>query len=146
MVAPRRSDERGQMLVELGVTMILFMFLTLGIVEFGRMLMIVNVVTHAARDGARSAAVEPVSNRNSGIIQSWTGIETQVTNQIANVTTVPFTITHSQPTDNGIPLVEVTVTASNGGVPYLFAPLLLPGLGSTSLPVVRTVRFRDEGR
>jgi Flp pilus assembly protein TadG len=134
------------MLAELGMTIVLFMLLSLGIVEFGRILMIVNVVTHAARDGARSAAVVPASGRIAGTIQNWSGIEAQVTNQIANVTTVGFTVTHGQPTDGGIPMVEVTVTATGGGVPYLFAPFLFPGLGSNTLPVTRTVRFRDEGR
>lgn len=142
MTVARRPGERGQMLAELGMTIVLFMLLSLGVVEFGRILMIVNVVTHAARDGARSAAVVPASGRNSGTIQNWSGIEAQVTNQIANVTTVGFTVTHAQPTDGGIPMVEVTVS---GNVPWLFAPFLLPA-SATSLPVTRTVRFRDEGR
>jgi Flp pilus assembly protein TadG len=141
----QRADERGQMLVELGVTMILFMFLSLGVVEFGRMLMIVNVVTHAARDGARAAAVAPAVNRNAGINQNPSVYESQVTATIGAVTTVPFTAVLSQPTDGGIPLVQVTVTANNGGVPWLFAPLLFPAR-PTNLPVTRTVRFRDEGR
>ncbi len=58
------KNERGQELAELAITLVLFLLLALSIVEFGRMLMIASMVTHAARDGARMAAVEPATNRD----------------------------------------------------------------------------------
>jgi Flp pilus assembly protein TadG len=138
------SGQRGQALVEMAMSIILLTILSLGIVEFGRMLMIVSVVTHAARDGARSAAAMPATNRNStGDILDWSGVVTQVNNQIANVTDLTFTIDHLQDTQGGIPMVHITVHR-DGGIPYLFAPLLFSG--SNALQFSRTVTFRDEGK
>lgn len=144
----RRVDgERGQTLVELGITIVLFMMLSLGIVEFGRILMIVSVVTHAARDGARAAAV--ATNRDvSGNITDTSSIKQRVRDQLANVVGTAdandnskYQVAVTQVADGGIPMVEVKVT---GSVPYLFAPLLF---GSTaSLGIDRAVRFRDEGK
>jgi hypothetical protein len=52
-----------------------------------------------------------------------------------------LTVTVTQTTTGGIPMVDVTIT---GSVPYLFAPLLF---GSNSgLSINRKVTFRDEGR
>jgi hypothetical protein len=78
----------------------------------------------------------------TGIIKDWSGINKLVTDQIANVTTVLFKVDHDQPSDGGVPLVEVTVT-SKEPVLYMFAPLWA---GAPSLAVTRTGRFRDEGR
>ena len=91
----------------------------------------------------------PATNRNStGIIQNWSGIDTLVTNQIANVTTVPFTVAHAQPIDGGIPLVEVTVT-SGQPVLYMFAPLWAgaPEFGNHAygaIPGRRAVTAKEE--
>src|SRR5947199_10674313 len=52
----RRRRQRGQELVELGVTIVLFMTIALGVLMFGHAFMVLNMVTHAARDGARLAA------------------------------------------------------------------------------------------
>jgi len=142
----RNSGTRGQALVELALSITLLMLVSLGIVEFGRILMITNMITHAARDGARAAAVEPAGNRNpSGIILNTSAIVTQVQTQMRNVMSPievsAMSVAVDQPTTNGIPMVRVTIT---GSIPYLFAPLLF-GSGS-SLAINREVTFRDEGR
>ena len=49
----RTTRQRGQALAEMGFVILLFVVLTLGIIDFGRMFMVLNVITHAARDGAR---------------------------------------------------------------------------------------------
>ena len=45
--------EVGQGLVELGIIMVLLLALTMGVVQFGHAFMVANMITHAARDGAR---------------------------------------------------------------------------------------------
>jgi Flp pilus assembly protein TadG len=137
----RRARARGQGLTEFGIVVVLLVFLVMGIIEFGRAWMVANVVTHAARDGARAAAVIPPSNRDaSGFILSSAGIQSQVTGQIQTVINAAgFGVVVDQPSVGGIPLVRVTV---NGTVPYLFN---LPGVG-TSFTVARAITFRDEGR
>ena len=140
----RRRGIRGQALVELAMAVLLLITLGMGIVEFGRILMIANLVTHAARDGARAAAATPSSGRNaSGFITSTAAIETRVRDHIANVADPgPFTITVTQPAPGGtggIPMVTVQVT---GDVPFV----ALPNLVGTNLSISRSVSFRDEGR
>jgi Flp pilus assembly protein TadG len=133
-------------MVELGITILLFLALSLGIVEFGRTLMIVNMITHAARDGARVAAVVPPSNRNpsTGTILNTSAIQDRVHDMIAQVmgaaAASAFTVNVTQPTLSGIPMVSVNVA---GQVPYLFGHFLF---GAADLSINRTVTFRDEGR
>jgi Flp pilus assembly protein TadG len=129
----------GQSLIELGIVIVILVTLAMGMLEFGRAWMIANMITHAASDGARMAAITPSTSRNSsGIITDTAPIQSQVLAEIANVTpTAGFTVSVSQPTTNGIPLAQVRVDAS---VPYLFR------LVGSSFTVARSVTFRDEGR
>jgi Flp pilus assembly protein TadG len=134
---PSRRGQRGQALVEMGIVVALLVTLVMGTIEFGRAWMIGNMITHAARDGARAAAVAQ-SRGAGGTITSTSSIETQVLDQIGNVMpTTGLTVNVAQPTISGIPMVQVQVT---GTVPYLF------NLVGTSFTVDRTVTFRDEGR
>jgi Flp pilus assembly protein TadG len=136
---PARRAQRGQALVEMGIVVVLLVTLLMGTIEFGRAWMIANMITHAARTGARTAAVAPPSSRNSsGVITNTSAIQTQVLTQIQNVVgTTGFTVDVTQPTIDGVPMVQVTV---NAAVPYLF------NLVGPSFSVARTATFRDEGR
>jgi hypothetical protein len=49
----RGRRQRGQALAEMGMVITILVFLMMGIVEFGRAMMIANMITQAARDGAR---------------------------------------------------------------------------------------------
>jgi Flp pilus assembly protein TadG len=137
----RREGQRGQALTEMGIIAVLFVFLVMGVIEFGRAWMVANVITHAARDGARAAAVTPPSNRDAnGFIADTSSIQERVTEQLRSVTDPgDLNVVVDQPTSGGIALVRVTV---NGSIPYLFN---LPGVG-TSFAVARSMTFRDEGR
>lgn len=142
-------NQRGQALVELAFCLLLMLALGLGIVEFGRVLMMSNVITHAARHGARSGAVTRAAGRTNGTFTNTT--ITNLTNEVrAQMTTVMsaatangFTIGVTQPTTNGIPLVQVRI---QGSIPYLFGPLLFGANPPSALAIDRTVTFRDEGR
>ncbi len=142
-MSPRTSagrGARGQALVELGISIVLLVTLTMGIIELGRAFMVANVITHAARDGGRVAAVVPASARNTrGIISDPTPIQNRVRSDIQSVVDPSgLRIDVDQPTVAGIPLVRVQV---NGTVPYVFNLL-----GSDGLTIARTVTLRDEGR
>ena len=71
------ADERGQALVEMGIVVVLLVTLVMGTIEFGRAWMIVNMITHAARDGARigGGRGEPDAG---GAITNTSAIQTQV--------------------------------------------------------------------
>jgi len=139
----RRDRARGQALAELGIVIVLFVFLGLGIIEFGRAWMIINMVTHAARDGARAAAALPPASRDSsGKITAWGPIETAVENYIQDNTGQTMTATGISTADvGGVPMVAVQV---EGQVDWLFFHTPL-GFGPT-FEVNRIVSFRDEGR
>ena len=139
----RRIRSRGQALTELGIVIVLFVFLGLGIIEFGRAWMIVNIATHAARDGARAAAALPTGSRDaSGFITNWGPIETAVEQQILDNTGQTMTATGDSNADSGgVPMISLQV---QGNVDWLFFNVPL-GFGPT-FQVDRTVTFRDEGR
>src|SRR5207244_6221957 len=118
--------ERGQSLVELGITIVLLVSVAMGIIEFGRAFMIANMVTAATRDGARSAAVVSSSNRDptTGQISSAakSAIQTQVVNEVnsvapslfatSNIAVCQSTLDASCPSVAGINTVTVTSPGS----------------------------------
>lgn len=70
--------------VETAVVLIPFMMFALGIMEYGRLLMVINVVNDAAREGCRYALVNNTSSTIS------TSVTTQVTNRMCGLNTTAF--------------------------------------------------------
>ena len=152
----RRCRQQGQELVEFGLFAALFVVIALGIVTFGHAFLVVNMITHAARDGARLAATWTPRAACHGLDDSNTGagstgaIQTVVKNKITTVTDATMAVQVSQipsqvgktegscaPTGSDPPTVRVTVT---GCVPYLF-----PIISSGCFNVSRVAEFADEG-
>lgn len=131
--------QRGQALAELGIVITMLVFLVMGIIEFGRVMMIANMITQAARDGARAAVVIPKDDRATGCsINDVSAVQTRVLDQIAQVVpSTGFNVSVSQTCSGDIPLVQVQVT---GTVSYIFTGWLASGFD-----VSRTAAFRDEG-
>ncbi len=149
-VAPLRN-RRGQALLEAAFVVPLMLLLLLGIIEFGRGFMIANVITNAARAGARTASLTPSTARDSnGILLDTTPIQTAVLDQIRNSDpsdqfTSSLSVTVVQ-TDGTVPTVEVQVS---GDVPFLFGIPDFFGsgvIGSTTFAVERSVTFPDQNR
>lgn len=150
-VVPRR--QQGQALIESAIVITLFVLLAMGVVEFGRAFFVGNYIAHAARDGARMAAVLTYpNNRNTcQLITDFTPVSTQVQAELqaagvtglsVNFTQVPTPSTAppcAQVPAGTIPYVTVTVS---GPFNYMFN---LPGVG-TGFTVARTATFRDEQR
>src|SRR5439155_15756795 len=92
----------GQGFVEFGIFVALFVVMTLGVVTVGHAFLVMNMITHAARDGARLAATwaprascHGLDYRNT-TAGSTGAIETSVRNQIATVTTAAVTVRVTQ--------------------------------------------------
>ncbi len=68
MRSQKNERRRGAALVEMAMVLPIFVTVTLGIVEFGRAMMVANVVTNAAREGARMGIMDGYSNSD---IQSF---------------------------------------------------------------------------
>ncbi len=153
-------NESGQEMVELGIVIVLFIALVGGVMQFGHAFMIANMVTHAARDGARVAA-SWTKRDTCGQITDYTAIKNAVKNTIGEVTNSGvFTVAVSQipaPVNGAVPpncpaipagtvpQVKVNVT---GCVPYVFN---IPGLHfgancNNGFAVNRDVTFSDELR
>jgi len=148
-------NQRGQSLVELGLTVGIFALLCMGTLEIGRVWLVGNMVAQAAREGARDAALTSSANRGTGtslgLINSATktSIINLVKSEIAQVlgtSTVNSTLTVAvtqTPSTGGvvsssvIPMVTVTVT---GNMQYIFNVL------AAQTSINRSVSFRDEGR
>lgn len=150
---PTRRGEQGQALAETGIALTIVVFIALGIIEFGRAWMIANVVTTAARDGARAAATLPLADRfqsgaNAGQIdtstQDWQDIQQQVKDEIASVYAdgTPPQVILDPDVDpaSAIKMISVTVVDD---VTWLFLGSLF---GQSQFHVARSITFRDEGR
>src|SRR5207247_10193390 len=46
-----RGNQRGQALIEVGMSITLFLAIALGLLTFGHAFLVMNMITHAARDG-----------------------------------------------------------------------------------------------
>ena len=150
------TNQRGQTLVEMGLTVSLCVLLTLGIVEFGYIFMALNLITQATSAGARAASVHQMGSRSlcgkitdkSAIVGAGTGTPGLVRSQISSIATVsqvtldqvpePKTVTPCDTFSGAtIPLVIVTTT---GTIPDVF------GLFGSTISFTRTAQFRDEAR
>jgi Flp pilus assembly protein TadG len=56
------KDKRGQSIIEFALVLPILLMVLFGITEFGRAIMVKNILHTASREGARLAAVSPVSD------------------------------------------------------------------------------------
>jgi len=129
--APRRQRRRGTAAVEFAIVAIPFLLLVFAMVEFGRYVMILQILTDASREGARQAVVESATQAD---------VEASVQDLLDKCTLSGATVTVT-PTDFddlwlGDP-VTVTVSVSYGDVSWL--PIWVAGsptLSATSMMFV----------
>ena len=144
------DNQRGQGLTEAAIIISLFVLLSMGIVEFGRAWMVANMITAAARDGARAMAIvnnDPANRSSDGTISDTVknAIRVQMKNEIKTVLD-SSTVDAFPPADleqildplTGLNVVQVRIS---GEVPYIFNLV-----GASSFGIGRQVTFRDEGR
>ena len=149
------KGERGQALIEFGVVVVLFMALVLGVVTFAHAFMVMNMITHAARDGARIAATWP-DRGNCGVLTNKGPIQQKVQDEIETVSGETFDVKVKQdpppPADKpcGAPPTPTVQVNVQGCVAYVF-PILPKNIGTrcpsgrVGFAVNRTVVFHDEG-
>ncbi|MEO2015768.1 MAG: TadE/TadG family type IV pilus assembly protein [Fuerstiella sp.] len=70
-----KKKRRGAAMVEMAVCFPVFMLMLLGIIEFGRGLMVSQLLTSAAREGCRSAVMDGSTD---------TAVEAEITTQVVN--------------------------------------------------------------
>jgi len=126
----RRRTTLGQALAEMGIVVVLLVTMLLGIIEFGRMLMLTNMVVHAARDGARIAAVTPGT--------TFPDAEQHVTDLLGEVGLTGLSVSASENPNGGGPGVDTVTVTVQGTIDYIF------GFFGSTLNVNRSVTFRHE--
>ena len=95
--ADRRKRQRGSALVESGLTMIVFLTVIFGLMDFGRMVWAYNLVSHAAREGTRYAMVH---GRNSSHPATADGIRSVVKGQAVGLDPASLLVNVSWIPDN----------------------------------------------
>ncbi|MEW6771806.1 MAG: TadE/TadG family type IV pilus assembly protein [Bacillota bacterium] len=95
----RLKNERGQATVELALVLPILILILFGIMEFGRIFSAYLVITNAAREGARLAAVGA----------SDTAIEQRVEDAAAGLDETKLTVTITPPAAGRVSGAEATV-------------------------------------
>ncbi|MDX1963191.1 MAG: TadE/TadG family type IV pilus assembly protein [Pirellulales bacterium] len=126
-----RRNRRGAAVVEFAVVAPVFFLLVFGIIEYGRMVMVQQLITNASREGARRAVLDGATTA---------AVQTTVNNYLASgsITTATVTVTPNPPSSAayGAP-VTVTVSIPFNQVSWLPSPLFLGGKTLSSSAVMR---------
>jgi len=128
---PKRSNNRGNALIEFALVLPILLLVLFGITELGRMIMTTNVLNTASREGARLAAVSAMSDSLS--------VRARVTEVLSAAKIEPSSIAIEY--DAGAHSVTVRVTADFAILSRSVLPASLRGTVELS---GRTV-FRFEG-
>jgi Flp pilus assembly protein TadG len=117
----RKSNRRGVAAVEFAVVAPIFFLFVMGIIEFGRMVMVQQVITNAAREGARVGTLD-----NSTLTSVTDKVNTYLT--AAKIPNATVSVTPNPPSSatSGSP-VAVTVSIGFNQVSWLPTPLFLSG-------------------
>jgi len=143
-----KRSERGAELIEFALTLPLMLLLVLGIIEFGFLFQEFEVVTNAAREGARVGALIPSAGYTTE------EAKTRVTDyllagglDVAQALPAP-TVVQSQVaivgTGKCIPAVTVTVTYQHP-IPFLTGIMNYFGSPMAAIPLKSVAIMRTEG-
>jgi Flp pilus assembly protein TadG len=117
--------------VEFAVVAPLFFLLVFGMIEFGRMVMVQQVITNASREGARLAVLDGTTT---------TDVTSAVENYLAGgaVDGATITVTPAPPSSAGYgEPVTVTVNVPFSQVSWLPTPMFLSGKEMSATTVMR---------
>jgi Flp pilus assembly protein TadG len=114
---PANHDRRGTALVEMALVLPIFVAVTLGIVEFGRAMMVGQLVTNAAREGCRLAIIDGSTNQNvidyvEDFLTQSAGVDAADLNIVITVTPAPGNPNPNNNIANALPRDLVTVFIS----------------------------------
>ncbi len=132
----RRKRRRGAAVVEFAVVAPVFFILVFGMIEYGRAVMVEQILTNAAREGARVAILTSATTAN---------VTSEVTTYLSNasITGATVTISPNPPaTAAAGTTVSVTVSIPFTSVSWLPSPFYL---GSTTLSAKCSMRTEQTG-
>ncbi|OGX06378.1 MAG: hypothetical protein A3G87_01905 [Omnitrophica bacterium RIFCSPLOWO2_12_FULL_50_11] len=116
--ARQLGNSKAAALVETAVILPIFVLLMVGMVEFSRVLMVKQVITNAAREGARAGAVN--LDDTEALTAAQNVSENYIT--ISGVESGPATVTSSLIAAGGNPAVQVVIDYDYDSVLTNFIP------------------------
>lgn len=126
-----RKYRRGAAAVEFAFVAPVFFLLVFGMIEFGRMVMVQQLLTNASREGARMGVLD--GSTTSSVTSAVT---TYLTNSSINGATVAVSPSPPSSAGYGQP-VTVTVTIPFSQVSWLPSPMFLGGRTMSASSVMR---------
>jgi Flp pilus assembly protein TadG len=126
-----RKQRKGAAAVEFALVAPVFVLLVFGMIEYGRMVMVQQVITNASREGARRAVLDGVTSADV-----TNTVTTYLTNGAVSGATVTLNPTNPASASSGSP-VTVTVSVPYTAVSWLPSPFFL---GSATLTSTSTMR------
>ena len=126
-----RRNRRGAAVVEFAVVAPLFFLLVFGMIEFGRMVMVQQVITNASREGARVAVLDGATTGE---------VATAVENYVASASLegAEVSVTPDPPSSAGYgEPVTVVVSIPFDQVSWLPSPMFLGGSTMSATTVMR---------
>ena len=128
-----RKQRRGAAAVEFAVVAPVFFLLVFGMIEYGRMVMVQQIIVNSAREGCRAAVLD--GSTTSGV--KTTTISAMAAGKIT-ITTSNVTVSPDPPSNAafGDP-VTVTVTVPFNQVSWLPSPMYLGGKSMTASTTMR---------
>jgi Flp pilus assembly protein TadG len=128
---PRGTAHRGVAAVEFAIVAPIFFMVVLGIIEFGRMSMVQQVITNAAREGARIAVLDGSTNA---------GVTNKINDYLiaASINGATVTMTPDPPSTAGFGQpVTVNVSIPFDNVSWLPTSIFLQGQSLNATVVMR---------
>ena len=120
------QSQAGNAIIEMGVTLPIILILILGTLDLGRAVYVQNIITNAAREGARYGTSPPID-----LVE----IESKTLNYVSGVDPANVIITASQPSTDK---VRVTITYTFTAITPIVGNLLDPG-GTLTLQGISTM-------
>jgi Flp pilus assembly protein TadG len=126
-----RKQRRGAAVVEFAVVAPLFIMLVFGMIEYGRMVMVQQLIVNAAREGARLGVLDGATT--AAVTSAVTGYLSN-----ASISGATVTVSPSPPSSAGYGApVSVTVSIPFSQVSWLPSPMYLGGKTLTTTTVMR---------
>lgn len=126
-----RRNRQGAAVVEFAIVAPVFFLLVFGMIEYGRMVMVQQIITNASREGARRAVLDGVMD---GDVTA--AVNNYLTN--ASISGATTTVTTTSPVPPDIAEAKtVTVSVPFSQVSWLPSPMYL---GNTTLQASTTMR------
>jgi Flp pilus assembly protein TadG len=133
---------RGAAAVEFAIIAPLFFLLVFGMIEFGRMVMVQQILTNASREGARKAVLD--GSTTADVVNT---VVKNLSDAKITATTSNITINPSNPaTANYGDPITVTISIPFSQVSWLPAPMMLSFLpnGQTDITLTAATVMRRE--